>query len=288
MTSQARPAAICSWLSVLCIESSVVQRRSCRLVAGMHSTSFVLAWGRECGVFDPSSVCLSQTSIGFRRERGVYCRLHSQSTADTVPPPSLPVLCFVDRRDEAVEAAGKIAKSSGDSAAVPRTKGKEFFSRVTQWRWRSCESQTDNGNDQPCGLRRSPCRWCRLACCKTSDKAACMFEGQGSQPHVGFFAILACFWLVLTGKTGCQVSLTTVNGGGKKHKAGWAPAIEKPAGKVEEEGVLAFLLAIRATTATHVGVFFFWSLRAFSDLGERFESLFSYFSPCRWLREASP
>ena len=41
MTSQARPAAICSWLSVLCIESS----RSCRLVAGMHLTSFELGKG---------------------------------------------------------------------------------------------------------------------------------------------------------------------------------------------------------------------------------------------------
>ena len=60
-----------------------------------------LCWGRERGVFDPSSVCLFQTSIGFWRERGVYCRLHLQSTADNVPPPSLPVLCFVDRRDEA-------------------------------------------------------------------------------------------------------------------------------------------------------------------------------------------
>ena len=50
MTSQARPAAICSWLSVyvLCIESTVVQSRSCRLVAGMHSTSFVLGKGVGC------------------------------------------------------------------------------------------------------------------------------------------------------------------------------------------------------------------------------------------------
>ena len=123
-----------------------------------HAFNLVYVGEGSGGVFDLSSVCLSQTSIGFRRERGVYCRLHSQSTADTVPPPSLPVSCFVDRRDEAVEAAGKIAKSSGDSAAVPRTKGKEFFSRVTQWRWRSCESQNNNGNDQPCGLRRSTCR----------------------------------------------------------------------------------------------------------------------------------
>ena len=156
MTSQARPAAICGWLSVLCIESTVVQSRSCRLVAGMHSTSFVLGKGVGClrSVF-----CVLVSNIDRLLARGgVYCRLHSQSTADTVPPPSLPVSCFVDRRDEAVEAAGKIAKSSGDSAAVPRTKGKEFFSRVTQWRWRSCESQNNNGNDQPCGLRRSTCR----------------------------------------------------------------------------------------------------------------------------------
>ena len=46
MTSQARPAAIYSWLSVLCIES--IASRSCRLVAGMHSTSFVLGKGVGC------------------------------------------------------------------------------------------------------------------------------------------------------------------------------------------------------------------------------------------------
>ena len=167
-------------------------------------------------------MCLFEISIGFWRERGVFCRLHSQSTADTVPSLSLPVLCFVDRRDseaaeaagktskssgrsqkkrkrifsrvtqwrwrscepqndnkshkpcglrtlpvlcfvdrhdsEAAEAAAKIAKSSGDSAAVPRTKGKEFFSRVSQWRWRSCEPQNDNRSHKPCGLRRSVCR----------------------------------------------------------------------------------------------------------------------------------
>ena len=33
---------------VLCIESTVVQSRSCRLVAGMHSTSFVLGKGVGC------------------------------------------------------------------------------------------------------------------------------------------------------------------------------------------------------------------------------------------------
>ena len=72
---------------------------------------------------------------------------------------TLPVLCFVDRRDEAAEAAAcKIAKSSGDSAAVPRTKGKEFFSRVSQWRWRSCEPQNDNRSHKPCGLCRSAYR----------------------------------------------------------------------------------------------------------------------------------
>ena len=37
-----------------------------------------LCWGKERGVFDPSSVCLFQTSIGFWRESGVYCRLHSK------------------------------------------------------------------------------------------------------------------------------------------------------------------------------------------------------------------
>ena len=54
MTSQARPATICCWLYC---------SRSCRLLAGMHPTS--LCWGWEWSVFDPSSVCLFQTSIGF-------------------------------------------------------------------------------------------------------------------------------------------------------------------------------------------------------------------------------
>ena len=156
----------------------------------MHSTSLVL--GKERGVFDPSSVCLFQTSIGFWRERGVYCRLHSQSTADTVPPPSLPVLCFGDRRDEAAEAAGKIAKSSGDSAAVPRTKGKEFISQVTQRRWRSCEPQNDNGSYKPCGLRISTCSYCRLACCNLVQDIrlhACL----KTKVRNTTWAFLACF-----------------------------------------------------------------------------------------------
>ena len=81
-----------------CVVHWIYCSRSCRLVAGMHSTSFVsLSWGREWGDFDLSSVCLFQTSIGFWRERGVYCRLHSQSTADTVPPSSLPVTLMLRR-----------------------------------------------------------------------------------------------------------------------------------------------------------------------------------------------
>ena len=168
MTSQARPAAISSWLCTVCCALNLLLYRVDHADLSLACIQPRLCWGRERGVFDSSSVCLFQTLIGFWRERGVYCRLHLQSTADTVPPPSLPVLCFVDRRNEAAEAAGKIAKSSGDSAAVPRTKGKEFVSRVTQWRWRSCEPQNDNGSYKPCGLRRSTCSCCRLACCKTS------------------------------------------------------------------------------------------------------------------------
>ena len=147
-----------------------------------------LCWEREWGVFDPSSVCLFQTSIGFWRESGVYCRLHSQPTADTVPPPSLPVSCFVDRRAEAAEAAGKIAKSSGDSAAVPRTKGKEIFSRVTQRRWRSCELKTtiEVTNPVVCVCLHAGDTGWRAA----RHQAACMFEGQGSQHHMGYFGLL--------------------------------------------------------------------------------------------------
>ena len=217
MTSQARPAAICSCVVHCALNLLLYRVESCRLVAGMHSTSFVLG---EWGVFDPSSVCLFQTSafgvsvvfiVGCIRsqQQTPYRRLHCQSYASSIvvtrrppklqvrsrrpgrsqnkrkrifsrvtqwrwrscEPPNdnrshkpcglrtLPVLCFVDRRDsEAAEAAAKIAKSSGDSAAVPRTKGKEFFSRVSQWRWRSCEPQNDNRSHKPFGLRRSACR----------------------------------------------------------------------------------------------------------------------------------
>ena len=123
MTSQPRPAAICSWLSVLCIESTVVQSGSPRLVAGMHSTSFMLGKGVGClrSVF-----CVLVSNIDRLLARA-WCLL---STAFAVNrrhrtaafPASL--RCFVDRRDEAAEAARKIAKSFDDSAAVPRTKGK--------------------------------------------------------------------------------------------------------------------------------------------------------------------
>ena len=72
---------------------------------------------REWGVFDPSSVCLFQTSTGFWRERGVYCRLHSQSRADTVPPPSLPV-----------------------TSSIVATRKPQVRSRRALWRF-SCRSQ---------------------------------------------------------------------------------------------------------------------------------------------------
>ena len=97
---------------VSCIESS----RSCRLVAGMHSTSFVL--GKGVGVFDSSSVSLFKQRwafgesvvfiVGFIRsqQQTPYRRLHCRS-----------LVCFVDHRDE--EAAGKIAKSSLDLAIPP-------------------------------------------------------------------------------------------------------------------------------------------------------------------------
>ena len=108
-----------------------------------------------------------------------YRRLHCQSYTSSIVAP-----------DEAAEAAGKIAMSSGDSAAVPRTKGKEFFSRVTQWRWRSCELKTTievtnpvvcvdlHAGDTYTGWRAA------------RHQAACMFEGQGSQHHVGYFGLL--------------------------------------------------------------------------------------------------
>ena len=157
MTSQPLPAAICSWLSVLCIESTVVQSRSRRLVAGMHSSSFVLGKGVGClrSVF-----CVLVSNIDMLLARA-WCSLSTAFAVNSIHRTaafSASLICFVDRRVEAAEAARKIPTSSGDSAAVPRTKGKQFFSRVTQWRWRSCEPQNNNRSHQPCGLRRSTCR----------------------------------------------------------------------------------------------------------------------------------
>ena len=159
MTSQARPAAVCSWLSVLCIESTVVQSRTRRLAAGMHSTSFVLGKGVGCRrlVF-----CVLVSNIDRLLVRA-WCLLSAAFAVNSRHRTAAFTAihrCFVDRRDEAAEAAGmhKIAKSSGDSATIPRTKGKEFFSRVTQWRLRSCELQKNNRSHQPCGLCRFTCR----------------------------------------------------------------------------------------------------------------------------------
>ena len=100
MTSQARPATICSWLSVhvLCIESTVVQSRSCRLVAGMHSTSFVLGKGVGClrSVF---CVLVSNIDRLLARE---WCLLSAAFPANsrhrTAAFTASPSLYFVDRR----------------------------------------------------------------------------------------------------------------------------------------------------------------------------------------------
>ena len=65
-----------------------------------HSTSDGL--GKGVGCLGSIFGVLVSILIGFWQELGVYCRLHSQSTADTVPPPSLLFtgICFVDRRDQ--------------------------------------------------------------------------------------------------------------------------------------------------------------------------------------------
>ena len=98
-------------------------------------------------------MCLFQTSIGFWRERGVYVgcirsqqktpyrRLHCQSYASSI---------VVTRRPLKLQVRSRRAR------AVPRTKGKEFFSRVTQWWWRSCEPPNDNRSHKPCALRTLP------------------------------------------------------------------------------------------------------------------------------------
>ena len=95
-----RPAAICSWLSVLCIESS----RSCRLAAGMHSTSFVLVKGVGC----VRSVFCVFVSNSNRLSARVWCLLCllQQTPYRCLHCQFLPLVCFVDRRDK--EAAGKI------------------------------------------------------------------------------------------------------------------------------------------------------------------------------------
>ena len=147
-----------------------------------------LCWGRERGVFDPSSACLFQTSIGFWRERGVYCRLHSQSTADTVPPPSLPVLCFVDRRNKAAEAAGRSRRALAIPPPFPEQKEKNSFHEWHNGGGVCANPKTTMEVTNPVvcvDLHAAAAGW-RAA----RHQAACMFEGQGSQHHVGFFGLL--------------------------------------------------------------------------------------------------
>ena len=137
----------------------------------MHSTSFVLGKGVGClrSVF---CVLVSNIDRLLARE---WCLLSAAFAVNTRHRTAAFTASHMLRRSSRPTRPpklqvdpGKIAKSSGDSAAVPRTKGKEFFSRVTQWRWRSCEPQNDNRSHQLCGLRRSTCRWCRRAATETS------------------------------------------------------------------------------------------------------------------------
>ena len=108
MTSQARSAAICSWRSVLCIESS----RSCRLVAGMHSTSLVFGKGVGCL---QSVICVLVSNINRLLARE-WCLLsaafvvNSRHRTAAFTASHWCNVCFVDRHHE--EAAGEIAKSS--------------------------------------------------------------------------------------------------------------------------------------------------------------------------------
>ena len=129
---------------------------SCRLVAGMHSTSFVLGKGVGCLRF-------------------LFCELVSNSYGLLARAWCLLSASFVvnSRHCTAAFTAGHWYASSivgtrkpqvrlqtelsGDSAAVPRTKGKEFFSRVTQWPWRSCEPQDDNRSHHPSDMRSILC-----------------------------------------------------------------------------------------------------------------------------------
>ena len=106
MTSQARPAAIYSLLNVSCIESS----RSCRLVAGMHSTSFVLGKGVGCLRFIFRELVSNSDGLLAR----AWCLLsasfvvNSRHRTAAFTAGHWPASSIVG--DE--EAAGKIAKSS--------------------------------------------------------------------------------------------------------------------------------------------------------------------------------
>ena len=89
-----------------CIESSI----SCRLVAGMHSTSFVLGKGEGCLRFVFCELVSNSDGLLAR----AWCLLSASfavnSRHSTAAFTAGHWYMFVDRRDE--EVAGKIAKSS--------------------------------------------------------------------------------------------------------------------------------------------------------------------------------
>ena len=160
MTSQARPAAICSWLSVhvLFIESAVVQSRSCRLVAGMHSTSFVL--GKEVGCLR-SVFCALVSNIDRLLARE-WCFLSAAFAVNSRHRTAAFTASLMLRRSSRRMRPPKLQVRSRRALAIPppfpEQKEKNSSHTMTQWRWRSCEPQNDNRSYQLCGLRRSTCR----------------------------------------------------------------------------------------------------------------------------------
>ena len=135
----------------MCCALNLVDHVDMKLACIQHR----LCWGRglECLRF-LFRVLVSNIDRFFAR---VWCLLSAAFAVNSMTPyrrlHCQSLLYFVDRHDE--EAAGKIASSLAISLQFPEQKEKEFFSRVTQRRWRSCKPQNDNRSHHPSDLRRS-------------------------------------------------------------------------------------------------------------------------------------
>ena len=144
------------------------------------------------------------------------------------------------------------------------------------------QTLNDNRSHQPCGLRRSTCRWYRLACCKTSG---CMhvWRPRFATPRGLFWlAFDWCKQVKQVARSPWQLKMAD----GKSTRLNEHQRSRNRPPKSKKKVSLPSW-SRSGLQRLRMLAFFFGSLRAF-ELGERLESLFSYLSPCQWLREASP